>query len=199
MTVLWLGVVVATVGLAVPASAAAEGSIFPAPRESPTAAGDFVVDQTSVIAIPAAPSHEDLFLARMLAEELGDRFDLHLKIERLAHLAPARKLIVMGAFSSPLVAEYCASHALKVDARNPGPEGYILRTGPGSVVVAGSDDRGAFYGLQSLRQLAVERSGGVHFAGYEIRDWPAKPFRAFKLYLPGRSNIPFFKRFPRAL
>jgi hypothetical protein len=190
-------VVMIAAGLAAPASAAGAPPVFPAPRESSAVAGDFVPDQTSVIAIPAVPSQQDLFLARMLAEELGDRFDLHLKIERLEHLAPARKLIVMGAFSSSLVAEYCASHALNVDARNPGPEGYILRTGPGIVVVAGSDDRGAFYGLQSLRQLAVERAGALRFAGYDIRDWPVKPFRGFKLYLPGRSNIPFFKRFVR--
>jgi len=196
-TVLWLGATIAMAGLAGPPLAAGTGPIFPAPRESSTAAGDFVLDQTSIIGIPASPSQQDLFLARMLAEELGDRFDMHLKIERLEHLAPARKLIVMGIFSSPLVAEYCAGRALKVDARHPGPEGYILRTGPGIVVVAGSDDRGAFYGLQSLRQLAVEHSGALHFAGYEIRDWPTKPFRGFKLYLPGRNNIPFFKRFVR--
>jgi len=195
--VLQLVVMLAAAGLTVPAFAAGVPPIFPAPRESSAVAGDFVLDQTSIIAIPASPSPQDLFLARLLAEELGDRFDLHLKIERLEHLEPARKLIVMGAFSSPLVAEYCAGHALKVDARNPGPEGYILRTSPEIVVVAGSDDRGAFYGLQSLRQLAVERAGAVHFAGYDIRDWPTKPFRGFKLYLPGRSNIPFFKRFVR--
>lgn len=197
VTVFWLGAVVATAGFAVPAFAAAAGPIFPAPRESSTGAGDFVVDQTSTIAIPASPSQQDLFLARMLAEELGDRFDLHLKIERLDGLAPTRKLIVMGTFSSPLVAAYCARHGLKVDARNPGPEGYILRTAPDIVVVAGSDDRGAFYGLQSLRQLVVERSGALHFGSYEIRDWPTKPFRGFKLYIPGRNHIPFFKRFVR--
>ena len=138
-TVFRLGIVIATAGLAIPASAA--GTVFPAPRESSTTAGDFVLDQTSIIAIPASPSQQDLFLAQMLAEELGDRFDLHLRIERLEHLAPARKLIVMGAFSSPLVAEYCARHALKMDARNPGPEGYILRTGPEIVVVARSEER----------------------------------------------------------
>ncbi len=196
-TWLWLGFMIAAAGLSVPATAAATGPIFPAPRESAAVAGDFVLDPSCVIAIPASPSEQDVFLARMLTEELGDRFDLHLKIERLEHLAPARKLIVMGVFSSRLVAEYCAGHGLKVDARNPGPEGYILRTGPGIVVVAGSDERGAFYGLQSLRQLAVARSGAVRFAGTEIRDWPAKPFRGFKLYLPGRDNIPFFKRFVR--
>ena len=48
---------------------------------------------------------------------------------------------------------------LRVDTSNPGREGYILRTGPGIAVVARSDDRGAFCGLQSLRQLAMERSG----------------------------------------
>ncbi|MGO9239554.1 MAG: glycoside hydrolase family 20 zincin-like fold domain-containing protein [Bryobacteraceae bacterium] len=196
-TGLWLGAAIAMMGLAAPLAGAGTGSIFPTPRESSPAAGDFVVDQKSVIAIPAAPTQQDLFLARMLAEELGDRFGVHLKIERREHLSPAGQLIVMGTYSSPLVAEYCAGHALQVDARDPGPEGYILRTGPGMVVVAGSDERGAFYGLQSLRQLAVERAGAVHFAGTEIRDWPAKPFRGFKLYLPGRNNIPFFKRFVR--
>ena len=103
---LWLGVVLATA--AFPALAVETSPIFPAPRESSPAAGDFVLDRASVIAIPASPSQQDLFLARMLAEELGDRFDLHLKIERLDHLAPARKLIVMGTFANPLVAEYCA-------------------------------------------------------------------------------------------
>ncbi len=196
-TVLWLGAAIATLGLAAPKASAGTGSIFPAPRESSPAAGDFVVDQRSVIAIPAAPTQQDLFLARMLAEELGDRFGVHLKIERREHLAEGGQLIVMGTYSSPLVAEYCAGHALKVGARDPGPEGYVLQSGPGMVVVAGSDERGAFYGLQSLRQLVVERAGAVHFAGTGIRDWPAKPFRGFKLYLPGRNNIPFFKRFVR--
>ena len=94
-TVLCLGAVIAAAGLAAPASAAASPPVFPAPRESSAVAGDFVLDQTSVIAVPAVPSQQDLFLARMLVEELGDRFDLHLKIERLEHLDPARKLIVM--------------------------------------------------------------------------------------------------------
>jgi hypothetical protein len=193
----WLGVIIALAGLAVPAAGAGAGPIFPEPREAAAATGDFVVDQSTVIAVPAAPSDQDLFLARMLAEELGERYGVHLKIERRAHLAPGGKLIVMGAFSSPLVAEYCAGHALKVNAGDPGPEGYILRTGPEMAVVAGSDERGAFYGLQSLRQLSVERGGVVHFAGTEIRDWPVKPLRGFKLYLPGRNNIGFFKRFVR--
>ena len=30
-----------------------------------------------------------------------------------------------------------------------------------------------------------------------MRDWPAKPFRGLKLYLPGHENIAYFKRFVR--
>jgi len=197
LTKLLFGIVTATAGCAVSASAAWTGPIVPPPRELSVPGGDFVVDRATIIAIPASPSQADAFLAQMLADELGDRFDLHPRIERLEHLDPSRKMLVMGAYSSPLVAEYCARHAWRVDAHDPGPEGYALLTSPEIVVVAGSDDRGAFYGLQSLRQLVVQRGGAVRFAGYKIRDWPAKPFRGFKLYLPGRSNIPFFKRFVR--
>lgn len=173
------------------------GTIFPTPREMASSGSDFVVDNRAVIAVPAFPSEQDLFLARTLANELGDRFDIHLKTERLAKLDVAQRLIVIGSVANPLVAEYCAGHACNVDVRTPGPEGYVLRTGTNMALVAGSDDRGAFYGLQSLRQLAVREAGSIRFRGVQIRDWPAKPFRGLKLYLPGRNNIPFFKRFVR--
>ena len=41
------------------------------------------------------------------------------------------------------------------------------------------------------------KTGNCEFRGVRIRDWPDKPFRGVKLYLPGRNNIPFFKRFVR--
>jgi hypothetical protein len=47
--------------------------------------------------------------------------------------------------------------------------------------------------LQSLRQLIANRQ----IAGARVRDWPYKPFRGIKLYLPGHENIAYFKRFVR--
>ena len=35
------------------------------------------------------------------------------------------------------------------------------------------------------------------FLGVHVRDWPDKPFRGIYMYLPGRDNIAFFKRFVR--
>lgn len=177
--------------------ARAPGAIFPAPRESAPSGGSFVLDQRVTIAVPAFPSEQDLFLAKTLTDELGDRWGLHLKTERVASLDAGRRMIVLGSVSNPLIAAYCAGHALRASSRDPGPEGYILRTEANLALVAGSDDRGAFYGLQSLRQLVVKDESGLHLRGVQIRDWPSKPFRGLKLYLPGRNNIPFFKRFIR--
>ena len=84
-----------------PSAAAAEGPlIFPAPREI-TSGSDFVLDEQAVIAVPAYPSEQDLFLARSLADDLGDRFAVHLKTERVAKLDPDRRLIVMGSTANP--------------------------------------------------------------------------------------------------
>src|SRR5690349_1631095 len=172
--------------------------IFPAPREITNSGKAFVLDERVTIAVPDHPSSEDLFLARMLADELSDRFGLHLKTEHVGNVDGGRRTIVMGAVTNPLVATYCGIHAISITAGDPGPEGYVLRANESVLLVAGSDDRGAFYGLQSLRQLLTKNDGGtLRIQGVSIRDWPDKPFRGIKLYLPGRQNIPFFKRFVR--
>jgi len=189
-----LGAIVLTLHTA---GARTPGAIFPTPRESVALSGSFALDEHVTIAVPAFPSEQDLFLARTLTDELGDRYGLHLKTERVARLDTAQRWIVLGSVSNPLVADFVAGHALKVSSGDPGPEGYILRTDANLALVAGSDDRGAFYGLQSLRQLIVKDGRAMHLAGVQIRDWPTKPFRGLKLYLPGRNNIPFFKRFVR--
>src|SRR5678815_795152 len=58
------------------------------------------------------------------------------------------------------------------------------------------DDAGAFFGLQSLRQL-IDAGEGKKIQGIKVLDWPSFPFRAIKVYVPGPDNIAFFKRFLR--
>jgi len=144
-----------------PSAAAAEGpSIFPTPREI-TPDSDFVLDEQAVVAVPAYPSEQDLFLARSLADDLGDRFAVHLKTERLARLDPARRMIVIGSIDNPLVRTYCGSHSLSVSLRDPGPEGYILQTSGDIVLVAGSDDPGAFLRLTVAAATRIPRAGSA--------------------------------------
>ena len=52
--------------------AAERSLIFPTPREMVQSGSDFVLNEQAVIAIPAFPSEEDLFLAQSLADDLGD-------------------------------------------------------------------------------------------------------------------------------
>ncbi len=174
-----------------------ESVIFPKPQEILDSGNNFLLDNEVRVVVPLNASAEDLFLARSLVNELGDRFDLHLKIERSASLHANARIILMGSIQNPLVRQYCMQMGAGQDNRIPGPEGYILRTDKNVTLIAGRDNRGAFYGLQSLRQLVFKQEGQIQIRGVRIRDWPDKQFRGIYLYLPGRDNIQFFKRFVR--
>ncbi|HWF65709.1 MAG TPA: beta-N-acetylhexosaminidase [Acidobacteriaceae bacterium] len=174
-----------------------ESLIFPQPREISSSDSDFIVDNKVRIVVPLNASKEDLFLASLLARELSDRFGLHLKIERITRVSDDARVILMGSISNPLVRQCCARIGLNGSSQIPSPEGYVLRADSNIVLAAGSDNRGAFYGLQSLRQLVFKEDNQIRIRGVRIRDWPHKPFRGIYLYLPGRDNIPFFKRFVR--
>ncbi|HZU24345.1 MAG TPA: beta-N-acetylhexosaminidase [Bryobacteraceae bacterium] len=157
------------------------GGVFPAPHEQSRSGSDFVLDDSVVIAIPAQPSDEDRFLARFLSEALSDRWGVHLKTATAEALDPGRRAIVINRPQTGIAPE----------------EGYVVDVSSERIVAQGADERGTFYALQSLRQLIGTRDGRVYVEGVHLRDWPDKPFRGIKLYLPGRQNIPFFKRFVR--
>lgn len=171
--------------------------VFPEPREMNISGGPFILDESAAIVLPAEASQSDVRLARLLSAELSSRHGIAIKEDRAARLPGGRRFILIGSSGNALVKEYCATHGLEVSASKPGPEGYLLSVTPDAVVVAGSDEQGAFYGLQSLRQLIASAPDGARIPGVTIRDWPYTKFRGVKLYLPGRDNIGFFKRFVR--
>ncbi len=180
-------------GAATLASAAERPPIFPEPQKMTVGSASFAVDEQVPILVPENAGAHDVGLARQLIADLNDRYGMPLRAAAVRTL-PRGRFILMGSASNPLVREYLAkNHATPGDK----PEAYILRTGPGAVVVAGSDDAGSFYGLQSLRQLIAKDADGVRIRGVEVEDWPHVPFRAIRLYLPGHENIAFFKRFLR--
>ncbi|MDW5266940.1 MULTISPECIES: beta-N-acetylhexosaminidase [Acidobacteriaceae] len=171
--------------------------IFPEPREISASQNNFVLDSQARVVIPSNASDEDLFLASSLVNEIGDQFGLYLKIERVENLNGQQRTILMGSISNPLVQQCCSHLSPSANIDTLGPEGYILRSEENTILVAGSDERGAFYGMQSLRQLLISQDNRLSFKGVHIRDWPDKPFRGIYLFLPGRDNIAFFKRFVR--
>ena len=171
--------------------------IFPRPHEMAKSGRPFILNEETAIILPGGASENDLLLARFLVEELSGRYGVQPPIRQENAPPQGYPFILMGSISNPLVRDYCRRNRPDVAATSPGPEGYLLHADEHAVVIAGSDDRGAFYGLQSLRQLIEKRDGQVQVQGVQVRDWPDKPFRGVYLYLPGRDNIPMFKRFVR--
>jgi hypothetical protein len=146
------------------------------------------------VLVPRQASRGDRELSQFLVAELVDKHGLALKTLPVSKLPDAGSFILMGTMENPLVREYLEGHAASVVRA---PEGYLLVVDAQTVVVAGADESGAFYGLQTLRQLIQDDAAQPYVRGIQVRDWPAKPFRGLKLYLPGHENIAYFKRFVR--
>ena len=188
--------------------------VWPEPQEMELGGDGFAIDEGVLLVVPEHASERDLFLARFLSAELADRFRVALPVKRLADIPKGARAIVMGDASNPLVQEEAArleeafgrgEKAERVSpdyawdpARDLPEEGYLLLVSSDRIVISGRDGAGAFFGLQTLRQLLMPGEGGqVRARGAKVRDWPRKPFRAIRLFLPGRENIAFFKRFLR--
>jgi len=170
--------------------------IFPIPQQMEITGDEFVLDESVSILVPEGGSDRDLFLARFLVREMSDKYGVALKIESCREIPGGRKVVVMGSVENPLVDQFLKEKGLLMSETDPGPEGYLLHVETDRIVVAGWDDPGAFYGLQSLRQL-VDAQGGTAVRGVKVRDWPNLTFRGIRLYVPGPENIAFFKRFLR--
>ena len=168
--------------------------IFPIPQQLVVTHDAFVLDETASIIIPQNATEKDFSLARFLVRELSDKYGIALKIETRADIPMDRRVVVMGSVQNPLIHDYCADNKVELTQKKPGSEGYILQVNNNSVIVGGSDDSGAFYGLQSLRQL-IQTGKGKQIQGVKVRDWPSFPFRAIRLYIPGPENMAFFNRF----
>ena len=168
--------------------------IFPIPQEQQVTTQSFVLDETIMIATPKNAGEKDMTLARLLVKELSNKYGIALKIESIDVIPKGRKVVIMGTLANPLIKKYCTDNGIKITKDNPGKEGYILQVSNNLIVIAGSDDHGAFFGLQSLRQLILSGKGKI-VQGVKIRDWPNLPFRAIRMYVPGPDNIAFLKRF----
>ena len=176
--------------------AKSQSVIFPIPQEIQRNDYAFILNESAVIIIPKNPNENDLYLAKFLVRELSDKYRIALKVEQTDVIPKNRNVFLMGSIENSLVAKYNANKGLGLTDQKPGQEGYILNVADGIVFVGGSDDQGAFYGLQSLRQL-INNGKGSRIDGLTVKDWPRLPFRAIRLYVPGPENMAFFKRFLR--
>jgi hypothetical protein len=171
--------------------------IFPIPKEVKYFKGEFNLDETTTILIPDNASDNDWFLARLLVAELADLYLLPVKIIQSDMIPSDKNYILMGSISNKLVNRYYSRDQMKEELKPLGDEGYILRIVENSVVVASNSEAGSLYGFESLRQLITKRTDNIVIPNVKVVDYPQMPFRGIRLYIPGRENISFFKRFIR--
>ena len=147
----------------------------------------------AVIVVPAGDRRAQL-PGRLLAEIVADHFGVSLPI--VAGEAPAGRIaITVGEATNPGLAAAAEHRGLTVPTA---AESYTLVVDATGAVVAGRDYRGALYGVSSLVQL-VERWGqqSIALRRARIRDWPFLPVRWVHLYLPGRDQLGFARRYMR--
>jgi hypothetical protein len=171
--------------------------IFPVPSDIQMGEGNFNLDESAFILVPERMSTTDEFLAGLLLAELSDKYEEPIGITRKSKVPDNEKFILMGDITNLLVKDYCRENGLLDSIKGLGEEGYIIKVTDKNIIVAAGSQKGALYGFESLRQIINKREGSLSVPQLFIKDSPQFPFRGIKLYLPGRENIPFFKRFIR--
>lgn len=149
-------------------------TIVPQPQR--VQAGSGVVRITARTPVVVAPDL-DTVGAEMLLADLKGRFGLQLQITR-GTPGPAGIGVRVDATDS----------ALK-------PEGYRLTAGGERVEIVGKDPRGAFYGLQTLRQMVTEDDQGPLVHACTIEDWPDIAWRGWHLSGPLQADLDTYHRF----
>jgi hypothetical protein len=171
--------------------------IFPVPLEVQILEDNFIIDSGTFILIPPKPARQDNFLAGLMSNEFADKYEVQVLIRRKPAFTDRDKGILIGDITNPLIKSWCDQKGLTGELKTLGGEGYILSVTSNNIVVAANNNKGALFGLESLRQLIKVSDGKLIVPQVKVKDAPAYPFRGIKLYLPGRENITFFKRFIR--
>jgi hypothetical protein len=169
--------------------------IFPVPMDVEVKEGKFSFDKHTVILIPEKESESDGFLTGMIFNELVDKYEQPVGIVNGTSFSDSDKYILIGDIKNPLVKSYCKINGLSADLNTLGDEGYILSVTENNIVVAANTGKGALFGLETLRQVIRKNENELYISQIYVRDTPKYEFRGIKLYLPGRENIVFFKRF----
>lgn len=169
--------------------------IFPIPGDIRIDKGNFIIDKNAFIMIPDKAGKSDDFLSKLLLSEFVDKYEQYISITVRSSFSEKDRFILMGDITNPLVKKYCDQNGWTNTLKELGAEGYILSVSEKNIVVAANNKNGALFGLQSLRQIITENEGKLSMPCLFVKDSPQYAFRGIKLYLPGRENIPFFKRF----
>ena len=184
----WLALAALIVGGALAGSLCAADipDMVPMPKRYRQTGGLFGLDEKSIFFQKGDRQGEiaaDEIKRRIL--ELGGRAG---EIKPVSDVAAAGIYVlpVTGAAASRLV----ETLDLTITADDPGPQGYIIETGPDRLMIVGSDSVGSLYGAMTLRQMMVgQAGGGVSIAAAQVYDRPDYHYRGAVSFERGLQEL----------
>jgi hexosaminidase len=185
--------------LAVPDAFVPEASstrIVPTPQQETDLAAGFTLEPGTVIVLNhGTPALR--YAVQELVSDIASRYGIELRVtdgsQGLAPGVPAITVDMLG--PAPSGGEGATpGGTARPPTAGTGPstaspvrhaEGYLLQVTPSGVTILGADERGTFYGVQSLRQLLGDTP---KVRGVVVRDWPTVPWRFAMVYLDADSE-----------
>lgn len=165
--------------------------IIPEPKSADFTDGDFTVTPETAIVLPDQPTADDRFAAGCLTEELHDIYGIAPRVITAGEVTSGKGIIVIGEPSrNSVLARMCKETGLQPPAHE---EGYAIKSCPSFVLVAGTDTRGTFYGVQTLLQLLKPTTNGASVQGGVVNDWPTMKIRGAHVFV-GNESRPFLEK-----
>jgi hexosaminidase len=172
------------------AARAGDLQLIPQPREVKQAGGaTFAVTRHTRIVVDEKFGRE-FQGAEMLSDEIEQWTGWKLKISDAREMPGGADFIYIGdATADSRLREALGTSGLAMQ-NGFDAQGYAISADSHRILVGGASAQGAFYGVQTLRQLLwLQGNGGLMCAAVAIRDWPAMKWRGVSIDV-SRGPIP---------
>jgi N-acetyl-beta-hexosaminidase len=133
-------------------------NLIPYPQEVNLTGTDFILGNGLTIVVDKDASENDLFAARLLAEELQKDWD-----------------VTAGTAQNPSGKSIILTRHGRDDQLE--KQGYSLVASSEGITLQANDEAGLFYGVQTILQLVQDAHNPI-VKGIEIKDWPDIESRA---------------------
>jgi len=166
--------------------------IIPEPKSLSAQTGYFLINKDTQIVVTDEATEKDLSGAELLTREIAEIYKLNLKTVRESQVTSDKNIIVVGEWTRNRILLKLSARANIIPPNK--SEGYALKVTPDYVLIAGADEAGTFYGIQSLRQLVYpDKTGKPQVHACTVEDWPTMKFRSVMLYT-GNKALPYHKK-----
>lgn len=164
--------------------------VIPEPQEMKLTDGVFRLTPDTRVVVANSAKRADLRGANSFADEVSLLYGFRPKVVREREAGNNPTILVGEAANNQLLAAAASKTGVAAPSKE---EGYALSATPSQVLVLGYDQRGSFYGMQTLKQLLVSDAKGAAIQTCAINDWPSLAFRGVHLFTSNEA-LPFHKK-----